>query len=142
MSGDLGVRGPPRNHGHLSDYTVKFSKHQILLVIGETGSGKTTQYAHITSFFLRIRDRSCSRIPQFVVYSDLPQTKKKIVACTQPRRVAAMSVAKRVSDEMDGACSTSDVCFIAVSFHPSFSRKGGRIFYSFRGHDGTRKNIS
>ncbi|KAI9457332.1 P-loop containing nucleoside triphosphate hydrolase protein [Lactarius psammicola] len=60
-----------------------FTKHQIIVVIGETGTGKTTQ------------------IPQFVVYSDMPQTKNKIVACTQPRRVAAMSVAKRVADEMD-----------------------------------------
>jgi len=51
---------------------------------GQTGSGKTTQ------------------IPQFVCYADLPQLKGKMVACTQPRRVAAMSVAKRVADEMDG----------------------------------------
>ena len=45
-----------------------------------------------------------SRIPQFVCYSDLPHAKGKLVACTQPRRVAAMSVAKRVADEMDGQC--------------------------------------
>lgn len=52
-------------------------------MVGETGSGKTTQ------------------IPQFVCYSDLPHARGKLVACTQPRRVAAMSVAKRVADEMD-----------------------------------------
>jgi len=45
-----------------------------------------------------------SRIPQFVCYSDLPHARGKLVACTQPRRVAAMSVAKRVADEMDGRC--------------------------------------
>ena len=50
-------------------------------------------------------DCSCSfstRIPQFVAFSDLPQLKGKMIACTQPRRVAATSVAKRVADEMDG----------------------------------------
>ena len=51
--------------------------------MGETGSGKTTQ------------------IPQFVLFDDLPQHRGKLIACTQPRRVAAMSVAQRVADEMD-----------------------------------------
>ena len=46
------------------------------------------------------------RIPQFVAYSDLPHTKGKLIACTQPRRVAAMSVAKRVADELDGSAVT------------------------------------
>lgn len=62
-----------------------YQKSQILVFVGETGSGKTTQ------------------IPQFVLYDDLPHTQpeRKLVACTQPRRVAAMSVAQRVAAEMD-----------------------------------------
>lgn len=60
-----------------------YQQSQILVFVGETGSGKTTQ------------------IPQFVLYDDLPQTQGKMVACTQPRRVAAMSVAQRVAAEMD-----------------------------------------
>ncbi|KAH9475508.1 DEAH-box ATP-dependent RNA helicase prp43 [Psilocybe cubensis] len=67
----------------MDEFLKIFSENQIIVMVGETGSGKTTQ------------------IPQFVAYSDLPHTKGKMVACTQPRRVAAMSVAKRVADEMD-----------------------------------------
>eukprot|EP00727_Mastigamoeba_balamuthi_P011019 m51a1_g654 putative pre-mrna-splicing factor atp-dependent rna helicase dhx16-like (959) ;mRNA; r:218417-221394 len=52
-----------------------------IIVVGETGSGKTTQ------------------IPQYLVEAGYCRNGLKI-ACTQPRRVAAMSVAKRVSDEM------------------------------------------
>uniref|UniRef100_W8BKG6 RNA helicase n=1 Tax=Ceratitis capitata TaxID=7213 RepID=W8BKG6_CERCA len=56
-------------------------EHQILIVEGETGSGKTTQ------------------IPQYLVESGFTEGNKKI-GCTQPRRVAAMSVAARVAEEM------------------------------------------
>ncbi|KAK0243089.1 P-loop containing nucleoside triphosphate hydrolase protein [Armillaria nabsnona] len=70
-------------YSQMDDFFKMFNENQIIVIVGETGAGKTTQ------------------IPQFVAYSDLPHTKGKLVACTQPRRVAAMSVAKRVADEMD-----------------------------------------
>jgi pre-mRNA-splicing factor ATP-dependent RNA helicase DHX16 len=54
--------------------------HQVLVVIGETGSGKTTQ------------------MTQYLV--EAGYGKRGLLGCTQPRRVAAMSVAKRVADEL------------------------------------------
>ncbi|GMI15054.1 hypothetical protein TrLO_g4123 [Triparma laevis f. longispina] len=56
-----------------------FTNNQVLVVIGETGSGKTTQ------------------MTQYMVEMGL--SKKGIIGCTQPRRVAALSVAKRVAEE-------------------------------------------
>ncbi|KAK9530053.1 hypothetical protein VZT92_011586 [Zoarces viviparus] len=53
--------------------------NQILIVVGETGSGKTTQ------------------ITQYL--AEAGYTTRGKIGCTQPRRVAAMSVAKRVSEE-------------------------------------------
>lgn len=67
-----------------TDFMRLLSQHQCIVLVGETGSGKTTQ------------------IPQWCVeYSR--GIGSKGVACTQPRRVAAMSVAQRVSEEMDVA---------------------------------------
>jgi pre-mRNA-splicing factor ATP-dependent RNA helicase DHX38/PRP16 len=54
--------------------------NRIVVVVGETGSGKTTQ------------------LTQFL--QEDGYGKYGLIGCTQPRRVAAMSVAKRVSEEM------------------------------------------
>ncbi|EPS32569.1 Pre-mRNA-splicing factor ATP-dependent RNA helicase PRP43 [Penicillium oxalicum] len=70
-------------HQQRDEFLQLYQQSQILVFVGETGSGKTTQ------------------IPQFVLFDDLPQNQRKMVACTQPRRVAAMSVAQRVAEEMD-----------------------------------------
>jgi HrpA-like RNA helicase len=56
-------------------------RNQILIIVGETGSGKTTQ------------------LPQYI-YECKDIIRNGAIAVTQPRRVAAMSIAKRVSQEM------------------------------------------
>ncbi|XP_042229267.1 ATP-dependent RNA helicase DHX8-like isoform X1 [Homarus americanus] len=64
----------------LRDQLIKaIDDNQILIVVGETGSGKTTQ------------------MTQYLAEAGF--TAKGKIGCTQPRRVAAMSVAKRVSEE-------------------------------------------
>ena len=57
--------------------------HQVVVVVGDTGSGKTTQ------------------LPKMALeYLSENSTGNKLVGCTQPRRIAAASVAKRVAEEM------------------------------------------
>ncbi|CAG9863343.1 unnamed protein product [Phyllotreta striolata] len=64
------------------DLIAAVKEYQVLIIKGETGSGKTTQ------------------IPQYLHEAGFTADGKKI-GCTQPRRVAAMSVAARVAQEMD-----------------------------------------
>ncbi|EFH54707.1 hypothetical protein ARALYDRAFT_349295 [Arabidopsis lyrata subsp. lyrata] len=69
------------------EFLKTLNSNQTLILVGETGSGKTTQ------------------IPQFVIDAVDAETSDKrrkwLVGCTQPRRVAAMSVSRRVAEEMD-----------------------------------------
>lgn len=76
-------------------------ENNIVIVIGETGSGKTTQltqYLHEEGY-----------------------SKFGMIGCTQPRRVAAMSVAKRVSDEMN--TKLGDEVGYAIRFEDCTSEK-------------------
>jgi len=102
-------------------------------MVGETGSGKTTQCACLQTLFDMIL--TFYRIPQFVAFSDLPHTKGKMVACTQPRRVAAMSVAKRVADEMDG--EFHDPYIIVHGAYNLVVQLGRHVGYSIRFEDMT-----
>ncbi|CAH8266820.1 unnamed protein product [Arabidopsis lyrata] len=68
--------------------------NQVLVVIGETGSGKTTQ------------------VTQYL--AEAGYTTKGKIGCTQPRRVAAMSVAKRVAEEF--GCRLGEEVGYAIRF--------------------------
>ncbi|POS83960.1 P-loop containing nucleoside triphosphate hydrolase [Erysiphe pulchra] len=68
-------------YAYREQFLEALAEYQILIIVGETGSGKTTQ------------------LPQYL--HEYGYTKGGLkVGCTQPRRVAAMSVAARVADEM------------------------------------------
>ena len=65
------------------------------MIVGETGSGKTTQ---LTQY----------------LHEDGYTRNGMMIGCTQPRRVAAMSVAKRVSEELD--CRLGGLVGYAIRF--------------------------
>lgn len=77
------------------------TENQVLVVIGETGSGKTTQmtqYMH-----------------------ELGVTRNGMIGCTQPRRVAAVSVAKRVAEEF--GCTLGEEVGYTIRFEDVTSKE-------------------
>ncbi|XP_063900438.1 uncharacterized protein LOC135120009 [Zophobas morio] len=81
------LSGNPIYFKHRKSLPIFFSREKILnffknnktfILVGETGSGKTTQ------------------LVQYLLDSELCN---KVIACTQPRRVAAITVARRVAKE-------------------------------------------
>ena len=72
--------------------------NQFVVIVGETGSGKTTQ------------------IVQYIYEEGMNKVggQTKLIGCTQPRRVAAESVAKRVSEEV--GCKLGDTVGYTIRF--------------------------
>ncbi|MBP6644630.1 MAG: AAA family ATPase, partial [Burkholderiaceae bacterium] len=73
------------------DIMVAMRTHQVIIVCGETGSGKTTQLPKIA---LALGRGKCNA-PE-----GTPQHLRKLIGHTQPRRIAASSVAKRIAEEL------------------------------------------
>lgn len=95
-------------YGMRQQLVDKIRENQFLVIVGETGSGKTTQIAQYLAEEGFNRDS---------------KNQHKIIACTQPRRVAAVSVAKRVAEERG-------------------SKLGGDVGYTIRFEDVTSPNTN
>jgi ATP-dependent helicase HrpA len=66
--------------GRREEILAALRGHQVVVIAGETGSGKTTQ------------------LPKMCLEAGLAQRGR--IGCTQPRRVAALSVSRRVAEEL------------------------------------------
>ncbi|MEP4078590.1 ATP-dependent RNA helicase HrpA [Haloferula sp.] len=64
------------------DIVAAIREHQVVVVVSETGSGKTTQ------------------LPKMTAEALVGTGVKGQIGCTQPRRIAASSVAERVAEEL------------------------------------------
>ncbi len=67
---------------HIDQICSTLRDNQVIIIAGDTGSGKTTQ------------------LPKMCIEAGFGTDKKRI-GCTQPRRIAAVSVAQRVAHEID-----------------------------------------
>lgn len=78
-------------------------EHQICIIVGETGSGKTTQ---LTQY---LYEEGYARFGT--------------IGCTQPRRVAAVSVAQRVAEEFNGGSELGKEVGYTIRFEDNTSEK-------------------
>jgi ATP-dependent helicase HrpA len=83
-------------------------EHQVVIVCGETGSGKTTQIPKIALTMGRGR------------LNAKPGQRGQLIGHTQPRRIAASSVAKRIAEELN--TPLGDVVGFKVRFQDRLSK--------------------
>ena len=101
--------------GKRDEIMAALEKHQVIIVCGETGSGKTTQLPKIALAMGRGRLNG----PKGPDGQLLPG-KGRLIGHTQPRRIAASSVAKRIAEELH--TPLGDVVGFKVRFQDRLSR--------------------
>ena len=94
--------------GKRDEITAAIAAHQVVIVCGETGSGKTTQLPKI----LLGMGRGKLNYPA--------GQRAKLIGHTQPRRIAASSVARRIAEELK--TPLGDVVGFKVRFQDRLSR--------------------
>lgn len=90
------------------DIEAAMREHQVVIVCGETGSGKTTQLPKIA---LTMGRGACNA---------KPGERPRLIGHTQPRRLAASSVASRIAEELN--TPLGEVVGYKVRFHDRLSR--------------------
>ncbi|WP_137893637.1 ATP-dependent RNA helicase HrpA [Ramlibacter sp. 2FC] len=95
--------------GKREEIMAALERHQVIIVCGETGSGKTTQLPKIALAMGRGR------------LNQPPGTRGKLIGHTQPRRIAASSVAKRIAEELK--TPLGEVVGYKVRFQDRLSRE-------------------
>nr|MDP2192083.1 ATP-dependent RNA helicase HrpA [Rhodoferax sp.] len=93
--------------GQRDEIMAAMAAHQVIIVCGETGSGKTTQLPKIALAMGRGK-------------LNYPPGRGKLIGHTQPRRIAASSVAKRIAEELK--TTLGDVVGFKVRFQDRLSR--------------------
>ena len=94
--------------GKRDEIMAAIAQHQVVIVCGETGSGKTTQLPKIA---LAMGRGKCNAAPG---------ERGQLIGHTQPRRIAASSVAKRIAEELQ--TPLGEVVGYKVRFQDRLSR--------------------
>ncbi|XP_036164410.1 ATP-dependent RNA helicase DHX29 isoform X1 [Myotis myotis] len=105
---------------HRSAIVETLKRHRVVVVAGDTGSGKSTQVPHFLLEDLLLNE---------------PGTRKCNIVCTQPRRISAVSLATRVCDELgcdSGPGGRNSVCGYQIRME-SRASESTRLLYCTTG---------
>ncbi|NIG60552.1 putative ATP-dependent RNA helicase DHX36-like [Pontoporia blainvillei] len=114
---DLQKKKTDLRYIEMQELVNMIDNHQVTVVSGETGCGKTTQ------------------VTQFILDNYIERGKGSAcrIVCTQPRRISAISVAERVAAERAESCGNGNSTGYQIRLQSRLPRKQGSILYCTTG---------